>query len=65
MILAQNWLKTAKSSWHCPFNYEISQPQNVFNETTTGQYSNLILLMDGYTLVDTECVEYSVIWLEE
>ena len=21
MILAQNWLKTAKSSWHCPFKF--------------------------------------------
>ena len=36
MILAQNWPKTAKSSWHCSFNIEKPYANSVVNNYMGG-----------------------------
>ena len=42
MILAHNWPKTAKSLWHCPFNWT----EVLFTQEVSGAYTSLLLDSD-------------------
>ena len=67
MILAQNWPKTAKSSWHCSFNKInerfsvcLSEQQDSQNESfhVVVEHPNRILI--AYIIDNTLYVEHTV-----